>query len=219
MSDRLHSGSSEYQDTSKLAILAELSSEYDVVATRLVPDETVDIQNIVTKYTDEDRVDLVLTCGGTGFAARDVTPEAVTQLLDRPAPGLVHLMLRSSLDTTLYAALGRPVCGVRGTSIIVTLPGSPKGASENMRALVNVLPHAVKLLRGVPDPHSHSSDKSHTVESSVPSHNINAATRSKGESKTEPKSSHNASSHHGSCHKMHSCISNDPQKGGTIYLI
>ena len=93
------------------------------------------------------RCDLLLTSGGTGFAARDVTPEAVSPLLERPAPGLVAAMLTGSLSITPMAMLARPVAGVRGRCVLVTLPGSPKGAVENLRLLAPGLPHAVDLVR------------------------------------------------------------------------
>ncbi|KAJ1344745.1 hypothetical protein BSLG_000268 [Batrachochytrium salamandrivorans] len=96
-------------------------------------------------------LDLILTTGGTGFGVRDVTPEAVRPLLHKEAPGLVTAMLVSGLAKTHLAALSRPVCGIRGSSLVVTLPGSKRGALENLTALMSVLPHAVDLARGAPD--------------------------------------------------------------------
>ncbi|KAF0290935.1 Gephyrin [Amphibalanus amphitrite] len=112
---------------------------------KVVPDEKEDIQAAVAELAP--RCDLVLTSGGTGFAARDVTPEAVSPLLERPAPGLVAAMLNGSLAITPMAMLSRPVAGVRGRCVVVTLPGSTKGAVENLRLLAPGLPHAVDLVR------------------------------------------------------------------------
>ncbi|TQS31341.1 hypothetical protein Golomagni_08380, partial [Golovinomyces magnicellulatus] len=94
-------------------------------------------------WTDSSKaVNLVITTGGTGFAVSDSTPEAITSLIHKQAPGLVHAMLSTSLAVTPFAMMSRPVAGVRNKSLIVTLPGSPKGASENLQAIVKTLPHA-----------------------------------------------------------------------------
>ncbi|XP_037087933.1 gephyrin-like [Pollicipes pollicipes] len=111
----------------------------------VVADERADIQAAVTGLSD--RCDVLLTSGGTGFAARDVTPEAVAPLLERSASGLLAAMLHGSLAVTPLAMLSRPVAGVRGRCVVVTLPGSPKAAEECVRLLAPGLPHAVDLLR------------------------------------------------------------------------
>ncbi|BGP25904.1 hypothetical protein JCM10295v2_004845 [Rhodotorula toruloides] len=127
---------------------------YRVVAQAIVPDETADIVENVRTWVHMG-IDLILTSGGTGMGARDRTPEAVAPLIDRPAPGLVVAMLTSSLAITPLAALSRPIAGIAhspsgdGTgSIIVTLPGSPKAAKENLECLLKVLPHALELAGG-----------------------------------------------------------------------
>ncbi|KAJ1330485.1 hypothetical protein BSLG_009403 [Batrachochytrium salamandrivorans] len=147
-----------------------------VAATITVPDMVAAIQQAVLAMTDTATItselsnappssssssppssssfiplDLILTTGGTGFGVRDVTPEAVRPLLHKEAPGLVTAMLVSGLAKTHLAALSRPVCGIRGSSLVVTLPGSKRGALENLTALMSVLPHAVDLARGAPD--------------------------------------------------------------------
>ena len=113
----------------------------------IVPDEITDIQRQVMHLILIEKVDLILTSGGTGFSPRDVTPEAIAPLLERQAPGLIHAMLAKSLNITPLASLSRPVCGTIRDTLILTLPGSPKGARENLEAVLEVLPHAMQLAR------------------------------------------------------------------------
>lgn len=121
-----------------------------VVAQCIVPDEPEAIRTVVKGWADEG-IALILTTGGTGFAPRDQTPEAIRPLLEREAPGLVVAMLTASLAVTPHAMLSRPVAGIRGQSLIITLPGSPKGARENLETLLPALPHGLALLRQAPD--------------------------------------------------------------------
>ncbi len=125
-----------------------IGDEWDIVLAEIVPDDVERIQTIVKKACDDLQVDVVLTTGGTGFGNRDVTPESVTPLLHKQAPGFVVAMLTESLKVTPFAMLARPVAGVRGHSIIITLPGSPKGAKENLLAIWPTLGHAIELARG-----------------------------------------------------------------------
>ncbi|BGP17773.1 hypothetical protein JCM10213v2_005815 [Rhodosporidiobolus nylandii] len=132
------------------------SDAYTVTAEQIVADEASAIQAVVKGWVREG-INLVLTSGGTGFGTRDGTPEAIAPLLDKPAPGLVTAMLVASLAITPLAALSRPVAGVAlsprsdaagAGTLIVTLPGSPKAAKENLQALLKVLPHALELAAG-----------------------------------------------------------------------
>lgn len=123
----------------------EGGGKWKVAETKIVPDHVPQIQRQIMLWADLgpiEGVNLILTTGGTGFAVSDNTPEAVATLLHRTAPGLVHAMLASSLAVTPFAMMSRPVAGTRNTTVIVTLPGSPKGAKENLQAILKTLPHA-----------------------------------------------------------------------------
>jgi molybdenum cofactor synthesis domain-containing protein len=121
---------------------------WSVAVREILPDERETISARLRQLVEEDRVDLVLTTGGTGVAARDVTPEATLDVLDREIPGLAELMRVEGLKFTRRAALSRSVAGHRGRTLIVNLPGSPRGAVESFNAIVDLAPHVVDLLRG-----------------------------------------------------------------------
>ncbi|KAG2416808.1 hypothetical protein HFD88_008024 [Aspergillus terreus] len=117
--------------------------------TKIVPDNVLDIQRAICDWTDGPNwVNLIIVSGGTGFAVKDNTPEAVSPLIHRHAPGLVHGMLAASLKVTPFAMMSRPVGGVRDKTLILTLPGSPKGAKENLEAVIKLLPHACTQAAG-----------------------------------------------------------------------
>jgi gephyrin len=131
------------------------SSNWTIASTTIIPDSIPAIQAAVLKSCDEG-INLIITSGGTGFAIKDVTPEAVGPLIEKQAPGLVHGMLSSSLQVTPFAVMSRPVAGVRGQSLILTLPGSPKGAKENLEAVFKLLSHACLQASGGDSRQMHS---------------------------------------------------------------
>ncbi len=137
--------------------LADLvtSQGWRVVRTLVLPDELKALSETLSSWADQDDLDVILTTGGTGFAPRDVIPEATRKIIEREAPGLTEAMRQESLKKTPHAMLSRAVAGIRGRVLIVNLPGSPKGAVENLQVILPVLPHAVELLRDQPDAEKH----------------------------------------------------------------
>ncbi|KAI8958700.1 hypothetical protein F5Y11DRAFT_29685 [Daldinia sp. FL1419] len=142
-------------DASQAVLSSVLEEEgdgkWDLVDTKIVPDVVTQIQRQLMLWADvaAETINLILTTGGTGFAVADNTPEAVSALLHKPASGIVHGMLAASLNVTPFAMMSRPVAGVRNKSLIITLPGSPKGARENLQAVLKTLPHACLQAAGM----------------------------------------------------------------------
>lgn len=137
----------EREDLSGPAVVAELQSlKAGIVATEILPDDRELIAARLRHYADAGEANLIVTTGGTGLSPRDVTPEATRDVIEREAPGLAELMRAESLKITPLAALSRSVCGARGRTLIVNLPGSVRGARENLQAIARLLPHAVSLL-------------------------------------------------------------------------
>jgi len=112
----------------------------------ILPDEKAIIKQKLIQYAE--KVDLILTTGGTGLSPRDITPEATLEVIDRQVPGIAEAMRLEGLKKTSRAMLSRAVAGVRGKCLIINLPGSPKAVSEGLSAIVDVIPHAIEKIKG-----------------------------------------------------------------------
>ena len=137
----------EREDLSGPAVAQVLQKlEFSIAVREVVPDDSIQIQNLLIRLARE--VQFVVTTGGTGIAARDVTPEATVAVCDRLLEGVVERMRSEGSKKTPFAALSRGVCGVRGRALILNLPGSPAGAVESLEAVAALVPHAIELLSG-----------------------------------------------------------------------
>jgi molybdopterin adenylyltransferase len=140
----------ERKDLSGPAVAQVLQKfHFQVAIHEVVPDDSIRIQNLLIKLSREVR--FIVTTGGTGIAVRDVTPEATRAVCDRLLDGVAERMRSEGVKKTPFAALSRGVCGVRGTALILNLPGSPNGAVESLEAVVGLIPHALNLLGGNTD--------------------------------------------------------------------
>ncbi len=139
----------ERADTSGDAIAAWAAARgFAAVARVLVPDEATQIGAVLSRWADTDAADLVLTTGGTGLTARDVTPEATRAVLEKEAPGIAEALRMTVYPRFHRAALSRGVAGVRGRTLIINLPGSPGGVRDGLAVLDDLVGHAVELIRG-----------------------------------------------------------------------
>jgi molybdopterin adenylyltransferase len=160
VSDKGYAG--EREDSSG-PLLAELLRKMgaQVVRQTIVPDEQAEIRRMLITLADEAHLDLIVTTGGTGPAPRDVTPEATRTVIEREMPGLAEVLRFEGYRQTPLAVISRGVAGIRGRTLIVNLPGSPKAVREGMETLIPVLPHAIQMLRGVDTEHRHREGAAH----------------------------------------------------------
>lgn len=158
ISDRSSRG--EREDLSGPALIKRISDAgYQVVSSAVIPDDFNQIKTLLIEWCDSGDFDLILTTGGTGFAPRDVTPEATLAILEKTTPGIAEAMRAQSLKITPHAMLSRQQAGIRKSTLVINLPGSPKGAVENLEVVLPVLTHAIELLHESPSAekgHSHS---------------------------------------------------------------
>jgi molybdopterin adenylyltransferase len=139
----------EREDLSGREIVTALESLGILVShTRIIPDEIELISQALLEYADTNHLDLILTTGGTGVSPRDVTPDATLQVIDKQVPGMAEAMRRESAAITPHAMISRAVAGIRGRSLIINLPGSPRGVRENLAVVLPALRHAVEKIKG-----------------------------------------------------------------------
>ncbi len=147
VSDKGYRG--EREDKSGQEIIKTLASMGIIVTqTTIVPDEADLIARALREYADIMNLDLILTTGGTGVSPRDVTPDATLQVIDKEVPGIAEAMRREGAVFTPHAMISRAVAGMRGRSLIINLPGSPKGVRENLAVVLPALPHAIEKIKG-----------------------------------------------------------------------
>src|SRR5436190_1755079 len=139
----------EREDASGPAVAARCKElGWAVASTHLVADDTFQIQTMLRRLTDEEKMDLILTTGGTGLGPRDVTPEATQAIADKMIPGFAEEMRRKGLEKTPRAILSRSSAAIRGTTLILNFPGSPKGAVESFDAVSHLIVHAIQIIHG-----------------------------------------------------------------------
>lgn len=149
LSDRSSRGERADSSGPELARLIRAQG-WSIARQEVLSDDESAIRDALIKWSDSSEMDVLLTTGGTGFSPRDVTPEATRAVIERDAPGLAEAMRAASLAITPHAMLSRIVTGIRKRTLIINLPGSPKGAVENLETVIPVLPHAIQLLRDDP---------------------------------------------------------------------
>ncbi len=141
----------EREDQSGPEIIAILESlGIDVRESEIIPDEQDLIREILIDYADNKHLDLLITTGGTGVSPRDVTPDATLEVIEKEVPGMAEAMRRESAKLTPHAMLSRAVAGIRGQTLIINLPGSPRGVRENLSVILPALEHAVEKIKGDP---------------------------------------------------------------------
>jgi molybdopterin adenylyltransferase len=139
------------QDTSGPMIATIIKAlSIDVCRLMIIPDEKDQIKDALKQYADKENLDLIITTGGTGVSPRDITPEATLEIIDRQIPGMAEAMRHQSMQITPHAMISRAVVGIRGSALIINLPGSPKAAKENLDVILPALKHTLEKIKGDP---------------------------------------------------------------------
>jgi len=137
------------QDLSGPAIAEMLAGAgIQIKKTLIIPDEVDQISEAIIQFADVEKLDLILTTGGTGVSPRDLTPDATLKVIDKEVPGMAEAMRLASMKITPHAMISRAIAGIRGRCLIINLPGSPKGAKENLAAVLPALQHAIEKIKG-----------------------------------------------------------------------
>ncbi|MEW6333726.1 MAG: MogA/MoaB family molybdenum cofactor biosynthesis protein [Thermodesulfobacteriota bacterium] len=147
VSDRGARGEREDGSGPEIAMLLEAAG-MEIVGRRMVPDELAIIRDELIAWSEGGKADIIVTTGGTGVSPRDVTPDATRQVIERDIPGMAEAMRRQSMTFTPHAMISRALAGIRGRTLIINLPGSPKGARENLCVLMPALNHAIEKIKG-----------------------------------------------------------------------
>ena len=144
-------------------VLEEMIKEVggEITDREIIADEKEEIQDSMVFLADKKEVDLILTTGGTGFAERDITPEATLEILDKEVPGLPEKMRAATSKITPLAALSRARAGIRKNTLIINFPGSPKAVRECLESIIDIIPHGIKILKGTVTEHNHSHEGEH----------------------------------------------------------
>lgn len=128
----------------------------EIVAEKIIADEIEEIKAALIEISDQNKADLILTTGGTGFAKRDITPEATSAVIEKEVPGIPEKIRADTISITPQAALSRARAGIRGKTLIINFPGSPKAVRECLESVIEIIPHGVKILKGEITEHQHS---------------------------------------------------------------
>lgn len=149
VSDRCYRGEAEDASGPVIRQLVTERLKAEVRMEAVVPDERDLIARTLISWSDREGLDLIITTGGTGFAPRDVTPEATRSIIEREVPGLAEAMRREGAKATPHAMLSRAMAGIRGHTLVVNLPGSPKAVQEGLEVILPALPHGIEILKGI----------------------------------------------------------------------
>ena len=122
--------------------------QYQVLSCDIVNDDIDQIKNKLIHYSEELNIDLVLTTGGTGLGPKDITPEATARIIERPVPGISEIIRIKGFKKTDRAVLSRGISGIKGKTLIINLPGSPKGVQESFKLIKKIIPHAIDMIKG-----------------------------------------------------------------------